>query len=283
MGRVEPVDGEIEVSAQMAGTLEAVQVKEGDWVEKGTLLATVMADREQAQLRLAQARLARVKAGVGAEEIAAVIYQREALEAELTYAQQEESRARKLHATAAITDDELEAKQKRAVSLKKQIESLRKQHEAMKRGPLPEEIAVAEAEVDAARTNYELRQVRALSAGAVLHLFRYTGDYVSGNWPTPILRMADTNRLQVRVEVGESDVHQIKPGVTGSFTVFGKTNEFGQLTVRAILPSFAPKRLFDPDGNARLDTRTLQMLCEIKEARQPVFSGQRILVRFPAE
>jgi multidrug efflux pump subunit AcrA (membrane-fusion protein) len=281
-GRVEPVDGEVEVSAQMAGTLEAVLVKEGDWVEKEALLASVDARREKAQLDLAEARLARVKAGHGAEEIAAVVHQREALEADLAYAQKELERARKLRETAAISDDELESKQKRVASLQKQIESLGQQAAAMKRGPIPEEIAVAQAEVEAARTSYELRHVRAQSSGAILHLYRHTGDYVSGNWPTPILRMADTNRLQVRIEVGESDGHQVTPGMTGTFTVFGMTNELRQLTIRTILPSFAPKRLFDPDGNARLDTRTLQALCDLKEPRQPVYSGQRVLVRFHA-
>jgi len=138
---------------------------------------------------------------------------------------------------------------------------------------------VAHAEVEAARTSYELRHVRAQSAGAILHLYRHTGDYVSGNWPTPILCMADTNRLQVRIEVGESNVQELKPGMTGSFSVFGMTNDLGELVVRTFLPSFAPKRLFDPDGNARMDTRTLQVLCEIHEPRQPVYSGQRVLVR----
>jgi multidrug efflux pump subunit AcrA (membrane-fusion protein) len=41
--------------------------KEGDWVGKGDIPATVDARREWAQLALAEARLARVKAGFGAE------------------------------------------------------------------------------------------------------------------------------------------------------------------------------------------------------------------------
>jgi hypothetical protein len=60
------------------------------------------------------------------------------------------------------------------------------------------------------------------------------------------------------------------------------TNDFGRLSLRAILPGFAPKRLFDPDGNARLDTRVLEVLCDILETRRPVYSGQRLLVRLGA-
>src|ERR1019366_9314302 len=48
VGRVEPVDGEVELSAQMSGTLIAVLVKEGDWVTNGMILAEVDARREKA-------------------------------------------------------------------------------------------------------------------------------------------------------------------------------------------------------------------------------------------
>lgn len=280
IGRVEPVEGEIEVSTQMAGTLEAVWVREGDWVEKGTLLATVDARREQAHLHLAEARLARIKAGSGAEEIAAVVGQREALEAQLAYAESELQRAHQLHTTAVIGESELQSKKQQTDSLRKQVESLRQQAAALKRGPLPEEITVAQVEVEGARTDCELCLARALCAGVILHLYRHAGDYVSVTWPTPLLRMADTNHLLVRVEAGESEAAQIQSGKTGRFTVFGMTNVLGRLRVGTVLPSFAPKRLCDPDGNARLDTRTLQALCDILETGQPVCSGQRVFVRF---
>jgi multidrug efflux pump subunit AcrA (membrane-fusion protein) len=55
----------------MSCTLTAVLVKEGDWVTNGTILAEVDARREKAAVDLAAAKLARVKAGNGKEEIAA--------------------------------------------------------------------------------------------------------------------------------------------------------------------------------------------------------------------
>ncbi|MCW5553926.1 MAG: efflux RND transporter periplasmic adaptor subunit [Verrucomicrobiae bacterium] len=280
VGRVEPVDGEVDVSAQMAGTLVSVSVKEGERVEAGALLATVDARREKAQLELAEARLARVRAGFGAEEIAATAAQRDALAAELVFAESELARARKLKTERVLSDDVLEARQQRVDSLKKQVVSLQKQLEAMQRGPLPEEVAVARAEVAVARANHELHEVRAPFAGTILQLHRRAGDQVLLNYPTPILRMADTERLQVRVEVHEADVYRIRVGAEGSFTALGAPGETGRLRVRMILPAFGPKRLFDPDTSARIDTRTLQVLCEIVQAQQPTYSGQRVSVRF---
>src|ERR1041385_589912 len=56
VGRVEPVDGEIEVSSQMSGTIVAVPVKEGDTVTKGAILAEIDAPREKTALDLAMAQ-----------------------------------------------------------------------------------------------------------------------------------------------------------------------------------------------------------------------------------
>jgi HlyD family secretion protein len=280
VGRIEPLGGEVDVSAQMAGTLEAVTVKEGDRVEAGAPMASVEARREKAQFELAKARLTRVQAGFGAEEIAATAAQRDAVAAELSLAESELRRALKLKEQNVISDDDMETRQQRVASLTKQVASLQKQFEAMKRGPLPEEVAVARAEVEVARANYQVHEVLAPCGGTVLQLYRHTGDQVLLNYPTPILRMADTNRLQVRVEVNEADVYRLNAGTEGSFTALGLQSETGRLRVRTVLPAFGPKRLFDPDTAARVDTRTLQVLCDVTKTRQLVYPGQRVIVTF---
>ena len=279
VGRIEPVNGEVELSAQMSGTLTAVLVKEGDWVTNGTVLAEVDARREKAAVDLAVAKLARVKAGNGKEEIAAAEANREAVAAELAFAESEYQRATKLRKELVFAEDELDKRRQRAATLRKQVASADKQVEALKRGPLPEDVALAEAEAGAARTVYELRLVRAVSDGSVLQLYRHAGDVVSVNFPTAILRMANTRRLRARVEVNEQDVYRIKEGIEGEFTTFGASKAGGRLVVKTILPSFAPRRLFEPDSTARMDTRTLQVLGEVI-GDALVFSGQRVTVTF---
>ena len=128
---------------------------------------------------------------------------------------------------------------------------------------------------------YELRIVRAQSDGAILHLYRHAGDYVTVFQPAPVLRMADTKRLRVRIEVNEQEAHRAKEGLVGEFTVFGVREVGGRLVMRTVLPSFAPCRLFEPDSTARMDTRTLNVLCEIQGAASPIFSGQRVMATFP--
>ena len=279
VGRVEPVDGEVEVSAQMSGTLTGVFVKEGDWVTNGTVLAEVDARQEKAALDLALAQLARVKAGNGKEEIAAAEANRDAIAAELALAESELQRETKLSEKQIVAEDELDQKRQAADTLRKQKISADKQAEALKRGPLPEDIALAEAEVASAQAAYDLRLVRAESDGFILQLEHHVGDFVAIYFPTPILRMANTRNLRVRVEINELDVYRVKAGMKGEFTTFGADQPGGQLVVKTILPSFAPRRLFEPDSTARMDTRTLQVLCEIAADAQ-VYSGQRLTAIF---
>ncbi len=281
VGRVEPIGGEGEVCGQMSGTLTAVFVKEGDWVTNGTVLAEVDARREKAALDLTRAKLARVKAGNGKEEISAAEASRDTITAELTFAVSELQRAVKLREKQIVAEDELERKRQAADTLRKQVISAEKQAEALKRGPLPEDIALAEAEVASAQAAFDLRLVCAESDGVILELKRHGGDFVAVNFPTPILRMANTRSLRVRLEINEQDVYRVKIGMKGEFTTFGADQPGGQLVVKTILPAFAPRRLFEPDSTARMDTRTLQVLCELAADAQ-VYAGQRLTATFTA-
>jgi len=280
VGRVEPVNGEVEVSAQMSGTLVAVKVKEGEWVTTGTILAEVEASREKAALDSAVAKLVRVKAGNGKEEIAASEAARDAIAAELEYAEIEYKRANKLHEDKFVTDEIFDERQQRVSTLQKKLASATKQAEALKRGPLPEEIALTEAEVACARVIYDLRLVRARDDGAILHLYRHTGDSVTMYQPTPILRMANTKHLRIRVEINEQDARLVKDGLEGVFTGIGVKEVSGYIIMRNILQSFEPRRLFEPDSTVRIDTRTLNVLCDMQNTTLPVYSGQRITAAF---
>ena len=72
----------------------------------------------------------------------------------------------------------------------------------------------------------------------------------------------------------------MKPGMSGDFTTYGESKSNGKLRVVTLLPAFAPRRLFEPDSTARMDTRTLQALCEILDGTAQVYAGQRIMATF---
>jgi multidrug resistance efflux pump len=283
-------------------------------------LATIDARREaalvavaEANLEVARAELERVLAGTGEEEIQASA---RALEAAGAVVEAQRARVERLRdwverplPARGQRPGERPANSARAVpayaaqprgqrpsleeatfqlqSREKQYEAARKRHEALRRGPLPEEVQTARAAVglaekrlDEATTNYGYRRVVAPFSGTVLKVYRHKGDSVQAGAPTPLLRIADTSQLRVRLEVDEREVGELRDGMEGEFTARGTSEPAGRVEITQKVPVFGPKRLFNPDTSARLDTRTLEMLCDVTSHQITLYPGQRITAQF---
>jgi HlyD family secretion protein len=289
-GMVEAVDGEIEVFAQIPGELAEVRVSEGDEVAQGQILAVIDASRfaammavAEAQAEVARANLKRIEAGSGDEEKDEVLFAAESIEALLGFERIQVERFRTLSETHAVPLHDLQKAQGQLEHLAQQAKSLRQRHAALVRGPLAEELEVAHAEVvlaearvEETRINYEYRMVRAPSAGTVVKVYRHAGDSVSIEQITPILRMVDSSRLQIRLEIDEADVPLLQPGLEGTFRIRGHQEPVGVLRIGRIVPQFGPKRLFTPDTSVPMDTRTLSVLCEIGDSHLGLYPGQRV-------
>jgi multidrug resistance efflux pump len=289
-GRVESVQGEVEVSALIPGRLEEVRVTEGDTVREGDILAILEGGREAKELKTAEANVAvarlklqRTQAGNGKEEIEQAYDDMKAIEARLAYETTNLDSLRRLYQRRALASDELDRKMHEVQQLSRQRDALQKHYEAVRRGPLPEEIevargqlAVAEAELQRARVEHDFHLIRATRAGTILEVYRHAGDAVNTQYPTPILRIADTTHLRIRLEVNEPDVPRLELSHKGSFHVRGRDETAGQLVVKTIVPLFGPRRLFNPDTSVRNDTRTVAVLCEPTDLQIPLLLGQRI-------
>jgi len=320
---VEAVGGQVDVVAQLSGELTEMRVAEGDEVEKGDLLAVIDARREaatvavaEANLSLVEARLDRVLAGTGEEEIEAA-----AREAESARALVESQRAKLRwmrsqcggqteHAAPPAEEGgaaapgqaagpDAHAGEKppyvqeaefRLQALEKQYEAARSRCEALRRGPLDEDVAAARAAVavarkqlEAARTSYGYRRVVAPISGVVLRVYLHTGDGVPSGAPMPVVRIADTRRLRIRLEVNEADAHRLTANAPGAFRTRGSSRHVGRLVVRRVIPAFGPKRLFNPDTSARIDTRTVEVLCEVTACSQSLYPGERITAEFSVQ
>jgi multidrug efflux pump subunit AcrA (membrane-fusion protein) len=289
-GRIESVRGEVDIAALIPGRLEEVRVTEGDAVNEGDVLAVLEGGREARELRTAEANVAvahrkleRVQAGNGKEEIEQAYDDMKALEARLAYETINLSGLRKLYQKRSLTSDELQRKMYEVEQMTRQRDALQKRYEAVRRGPVPEDIevargqlAVAEAQLQRAAVEHDYHLIRATISGTVLEVYRHTGDSVATAYATPILRIADTSRLRIRLEVSETDVARIETGLEGSFQVRGREDAAGKLLVKTIVPIFGPRRLFNPDTSARNDTRTVTVLCEPRDVEIPMLLGQRV-------
>ena len=137
-------------------------------------------------------------------------------------------------------------------------------------------LPTAESRLSRARIELGYRTIRAPMSGIVVEVHRHAGDSVSTQYATPILRLADTSRLRIRLEVDEADVGWLREGLAGEFEVRGAAGHGGCLTVKTIVPTFGPKRLFNPDASARYDARILTVLCEPTGLQAPLYLGQRV-------
>ena len=97
-------------------------------------------------------------------------------------------------------------------------------------------------------------------------------------------RLEAARRGQLPEEIadaeGELEVARVKAGSSGTFAGLGVFGQNGGLREVTVVTAFGPKRLFDPESTARVDTRTLDVLCAITTPEVPVFSGQRVVVQF---
>src|SRR4051812_590159 len=81
-GRVEAIDGEVDLYGQIAGPIAELRVTEGDFVPKGAVLAVIEGSREATDVGIAEgaveaarARLARAQAGNGKEEVDQALFE----------------------------------------------------------------------------------------------------------------------------------------------------------------------------------------------------------------
>jgi HlyD family secretion protein len=103
----------------------------------------------------------------------------------------------------AILDAELEVARTNLQDAEKELEKIES-------GPDPEDIAAAEARIDAAEANLALSEIRAPFNGTITAVDIKPGDSVTPN--QPVLELADLSRLFVAADVSEVDVNRIEAG-----------------------------------------------------------------------
>lgn len=319
-GRVEAIQGSVDVMPQLSGELQEVYVTEGEHVKQGDLLAVIDARREAARvavlegsLKVARAELDRVLAGSGEEEIQAAGRKVEAAQALVDASRARVERLKELaedtqeriagpsgtgasggtpaipasYTEPAAQVPDVEEAEFQLLALKKECEAARERYEALRRGPLPEDVQAARAAVelaekrlDEAKTNHGYHRLVAPISGTVLKVYRHAGDSVQVGAPTPVVSVADTDRIRIRLEAQEVEAHQLKRGKEGVFTVRGRSEDAGRLRIQEIVPVFDDRQQFQPNTSARMDTRVLPVLCEVISRDVRLHLNQRITAEF---
>ena len=210
-GKIYPVV-EVKVSPDISGEITELSVQEGDTVKKGQVVARIYADIYSIQANQASSGVAQSQAQVANSQAAL-----DALKAQLDQAEKTFNMQKQLYDDKVISRNEFniaEANYKTAVA----------NFNAAKQGIKGGEAAVqsAKANFDKAKKDLDRTEVLAPMDGVVSLLSVKKGERVVGSnmmAGTEMLRIADMANIEIRVDVGESDVPKLKLGDSAIVTV----------------------------------------------------------------
>jgi len=201
-GKIQP-ETELKISPDVSGEIVEMAVKEGDFVDQGQLLFKIKPDnyisardRVEASVNTAKANLANYRARLSQS--------RSQLEKEeLSY-----SRMQKLWEQEAISQADWEVAQNTYRSSKAEVEAAGQNIRSAEFQIKTAEAQLKEAEAELSKTN-----VYAPMTGNITKLDFKQGERVVGTGMmtgTEVMRVADLERMEVKVDVNENDIIHVK-------------------------------------------------------------------------
>lgn len=200
-GTIQPVT-EVKLAPEVSGEIIELHVEDGDAVKQGKLLVRIRPDQQISQLERSEATLNQQKANVESAKAALSRSKATFVRAEADYKRQEQ-----LYKEKVISDAEWQLAQQNYLIAKNDLESAEQSLEAAKYI-----VRSTEASVREARENVRRTSVVAPLDGTVSKLNVKQGERVVGTAQmqgTEMLRIADLNVMEVRVNVNENDIVRV--------------------------------------------------------------------------
>lgn len=210
----------VDVGAQVNGQLQTLNVKEGDFVKKGDLLAVIDPVKAQNVVIEAEQTVSEIKARL------------KQAEAEYAFAQATYQRRLALAKTQVISKQDVDEARRNMDVQRAAIDTYKAQ------------VARNQATLDTARNDLQYTNIRAPMDGVVTELKTLQGQTVIAMQQAPtILSLADLDTMLVNAEVSEADVVYLKPGRKATFSVLGAPDKTFSGVITDILPK--PQKIND--------------------------------------
>jgi macrolide-specific efflux system membrane fusion protein len=256
----------VSVGAQVSGQVKSLDVKLGDQIKKGQLIAQIDPITQEITLKNNQAAVANLQA------------QKRINEANLQLAQAQAVRMRSLLTDRAVSKTDADTAE---ASLKVSAANV---------AASDAQIQQAQLQVRNAQEYLGYTRITAPMDGTVVAIVTEQGQTVNANQTAPtIIKLAKLETLTVRAQISEADVVKVKSGQTVYFTILGNPDKRYYAKLRSIEP--APESiskdsstttttttavyyigLFDvpnPDGELRIDM-TAQVYIVLANAKNTI-------------
>lgn len=205
-GKIYP-ETEIKIAPEVSGEIIVLNVEEGDSVRKGDVMVKINPVIYTSMVNQAEATVEQSRAS--ASNTREMVAQ---AESQFELAQRTYNRNKKLHDQKVISQLEFEQAEASFKSAKATFEAARATTSGSSYG-----IMGAQAGLAQARENLNKTTIVAPADGIVSQLNVKKGERVVGTAQmagTEMLTIADMSRIEVRVDVSETDIAKVKPGDT---------------------------------------------------------------------
>jgi len=268
----------VSVGAQVSGRIEKLDVKIGDVVKKGALIAEIDPSDQQNAVKIAQAAQASVTA------------QLHSAQATVKQAQAALDRSTALNAKGLVSQSDQEIAEAAVDTANAQAEVLQAQ------------LQQANLAVDNANLNLSRTRITAPNDGTVVAVLVDEGQSVNAVQSSPtIVKLADLGTMVIKAQISEADVPRVKPGQPVYFTILGEPDNKIAATLLSIDP--APDSIAtdsdtttpsttaaiyynglfqvpNPDGKLRIDM-TAQVTIVLAEAKNALLVPSSALTLTP--
>ncbi|ENM7792666.1 efflux RND transporter periplasmic adaptor subunit [Campylobacter jejuni] len=205
---------QVDVGAQVSGQIIKLYVDVGTHVKQGDLIAQIDKDKQQNDLDITKAQLESAKANLESKKVA------------LEIANKQYQREQKLYAAKASSLENLETQKNNYYTLKANVAELNAQVVQL-------EITLKNAQKDLGYTT-----ITAPMDGVVINVAVDEGQTVNANQNTPtIVRIANLDEMEVRMEIAEADVSKIKVGTELDFSLLNDPQKTYHATIASIDPA----------------------------------------------
>jgi HlyD family secretion protein len=288
-GRVEPPSGIIKVAAPTIGIVSKVLVKTNDTVFAGEPLVLLNDDEIQSRYAAAEAQAAMRrrlrneqpapgKAGerrnaedaVADAETAVFDAQNAVDRAAAEWRASGSASAALTNARTALAraQDELQRRQAQLRTVDAPLPT-----------PLEAQVASARGDLAFARVNLEKLKIRAPIDGTVLQVNINPGELAAPSALQPLLLIANLSTLNVRAELDERDLNEIKVGQPASVRAAAFPDKEFAGTVTSIAPLVEPSRLGGRNQANRTDVDVVEVVVKLNQPG-PLTAGMRVDVYF---